>query len=855
MGGERVNRKECVDKIATYLQANKWNNASWAGVSLSSDDCKQVVPVYSTPELQGNENLKKLQQLFNNKVGKKNPLTGNAYSFNLTVRFSMESDANVYANKDNSLHWYDGQGIIPQNDELILWIVQTAAGKYKIKTILFGNNINKNITTAYTSFGSAVNWEAKTLIEKIATIDYIITDTYATILYDVLDGVASGIKWAQIPEEFYDCQKIPQYNKLYAEIFFLLDISKYFENYLIDELKTTYPNFKTKWDGVNSQQIKFAFFCGMYNGLIDVVASVPEFINLFVTPLSSKASDAVTSKFQQFAELQLEERDANGNVIKNTCNKTDLRCKAKELIKQGLYDQFLNFENKPCEVAQNIGSVIGPIVVLLIGDAAAGETVFAKLGNQAFKLLKFCDNFTDFFRYTGFAFKYVKVGAGKFFLILGNGANDVIKQISDDVFRIKLGAGIFVDCRIQEVEKLMSKFGIQNVPDFALIDINGRTVIVKMSDIVEDSKVSGFSNSLVNKLGISKNLIEELNKTYKITLTSIEKMALSEKTATQLLNVLKKIGTTDQAVIDAFIKDISNNIEFAKLFTEVGNNSDELLQIWKVLQAKDIKFARIAPKLLQKLSDLTPAAREIITDFTDKSATESTLKKFLEDIDDDFLGFINDPANEKIVKGFVAHKTLTDADYKVVAEFYRDLLAEGVKEGNWGKAKGWIERSSWLAKRQQYFDLGDKFEKAIEEFLTNINSDVYRKLKAKIPDLDNRAILKQVYFCINGKTDCTGVGEYFIADLVFVKEVEDVITGRKYLDVIIADSKLSLSTSFTDNQKVAQKLSGFAIRQYKRENIIRGVIPNGFEKTKDVVKNGDFVKIYSDGTGVFKDIN
>jgi hypothetical protein len=148
--------------------------------------------------------------------------------------------------------------------------------------------------------------------------------------------------------------------------------------------------------------------------------------------------------------------------------------------------------------------------------------------------------------------------------------------------------------------------------------------------------------------------------------------------------------------------------------------------------------------------------------------------------------------------------------------------------------------------------LGKKFEEKIRDDLKQQTSDVYQALKAKIADLDQRAIFYQMYLCINGTTDCVKEKEYFIADFVFVKKMVDP-EGNEYWDVIVADTKLSSSTDFTENQKAARSLSSYHLRTLGVEKIAGPDLGLGFITGTNITRNSDFdfIKIYSDGTGKF----
>lgn len=73
-------------------------------------------------------------------------------------------------------------------------------------------------------------------------------------------------------------------------------------------------------------------------------------------------------------------------------------------------------------------------------------------------------------------------------------------------------------------------------------------------------------------------------------------------------------------------------------------------------------------------------------------------------------------------------------------------------------------------------------------------------------------------FCINQGTFCTKEGEYFIADFVFIKKVKNALNQDEW-DVVIADTKLSEGTSFTDNQKKSYGYEQLLCKIYKNSAI------------------------------------
>ena len=116
-----------------------------------------------------------------------------------------------------------------------------------------------------------------------------------------------------------------------------------------------------------------------------------------------------------------------------------------------------------------------------------------------------------------------------------------------------------------------------------------------------------------------------------------------------------------------------------------------------------------------------------------------------------------------------------------------------------------------------------------------------------------RRTLSQVQFCVPGKKrPCNAKGEYFIADLVFVKYDR----RGTVVDMVVADSKLSLGTKLTDGQELAkngigQKLTvrsaGFVQDALKKE------LPKPINQGTGI-KIDSFLKIYGDGAGKYRGI-
>ncbi|WP_278537205.1 hypothetical protein [Prevotella denticola] len=203
----------------------------------------------------------------------------------------------------------------------------------------------------------------------------------AIILYEVADLLDQGIEYLKIPESVWSCNnKSNVYKKVIS--------------YLLD---TQFPVLIGN-DFIGNklnEESKFAFVCGLWDGTVDIVQSVPQLVKLLTCVLHEDCRESASSKWESFKNAVIE--DESGHVL---CHQDEYFCKAMQMISLALSE--LVADN--CKVAYTVGSVVGPIAVVCIGDVAAGETVLTRLGSvgsglkYAIKGLQLCDKVTDITR-------------------------------------------------------------------------------------------------------------------------------------------------------------------------------------------------------------------------------------------------------------------------------------------------------------------------------------------------------------------------------------------------------------------------------------------------------------------------
>ncbi|OCB74411.1 hypothetical protein [Flavobacterium crassostreae] len=309
-----------------------------------------------------------------------------------------------------------------------------------------------------------------------------------------------------------------------------------------------------------------------------------------------------------------------------------------------------------------------------------------------------------------------------------------------------------------------------------------------------------------------------------------------------------------------FINSISAQCWFKELLIETNSNaklsayfknaSKEEFNAYKTLQTNGSKYIKTNPTYIEKFSKLSPENQAKIALFNDDKVG-STLTKFLDDCDTDFLIYINNPENLIQVKGFLAHKTgmLSTEESEKLAEMLRRL-----DEIPSDKARKWLDYGANQAVFKTNREAGTAFGNLIKTQLSDANSEAYTTLAKHLNDLnpkinlDEYSIYSQVQLCLT--KNCIDKGQFWIPDFMLVKVSQDGL-GKDFLETIIIDSKLSGSTGWTPNQNTAKKMDGWSIKAIGNEALIKGSRIEDFDVKSSITKNGDFIKLYSE-SGILK---
>ncbi|ATA76487.1 fibronectin type III domain-containing protein [Capnocytophaga canimorsus] len=301
------------------------------------------------------------------------------------------------------------------------------------------------------------------------------------------------------------------------------------------------------------------------------------------------------------------------------------------------------------------------------------------------------------------------------------------------------------------------------------------------------------------------------------------------KTEPAVVLVAKKADNADGfELIYKSVNDIQAN-EFHVATSIDGRQSQEFLeQTQKYLDKNAIKKQVDG---LAKAKSLSPTLSKWVDEIKDVS-----LRRKIENLNADDLAKLEKDFLSKS-NGNELKKLITTADdldkWKLLKDDPHYAFELAQENPNWEK---WAKSNFF----KEVTKKGKEFEKLCLNELKNKSSQVYKSLKSRISDLDERTILTNVELCISGKYPCKEVGEYFKPDFVAVKKVFD--GDVEFLDIIIIDSKLSKTSPWTANQKEAQKIFDYVVKSSGKK--MQGNL-NLVEK-EFVQRNSQFIKIYKE---------
>ncbi|MFT3737202.1 MAG: hypothetical protein QM786_00410 [Breznakibacter sp.] len=342
------------------------------------------------------------------------------------------------------------QSLAPPTGEVKIWLHKTDEG-WELKSELpqtineFKNLEDKQGSKIYdmAKFAGGLALEA--------------VDIVATAYYEIYDATAKGVRKLRIPNYAWD-DTDPEYSRMYAYVYkFVLTgidpvrnvITYAASETLANEIQTQAPQVAAVLRKFGDGRIEFAFMCGVWNGAVETVASVPDLLKLLVAPMSSKGRDDFSKMYTSLRDFKLEE---NGKVIDS-----GVWC----AISTGFKQQF----NTDLKIAEGTGEMAF-VVALCFIDPAAIESAGAKTFAQVIKVLQKLDSFSETLNPATYAIRFTKDLTGK---LLNNTRNRVCAVIKEGVLKAKA---------ISSKGKIIKEFN-EKLDDIALKAENGEIKALK----------------------------------------------------------------------------------------------------------------------------------------------------------------------------------------------------------------------------------------------------------------------------------------------------------------------------------------------------------------------------------------
>ncbi|MEP6930837.1 MAG: polymorphic toxin-type HINT domain-containing protein, partial [Flavobacterium sp.] len=234
---------------------------------------------------------------------------------------------------------------------------------------------------------------------------------------------------------------------------------------------------------------------------------------------------------------------------------------------------------------------------------------------------------------------------------------------------------------------------------------------------------------------------------------------------------------------DEFFEDFGGNITLLEKF----DKGELSYQSWSKLNNAGSKFVKTSVTYLEKFSKLSPEVQSLVCKLTD-GASGSTLTKFLDDCDADFVILLN--SDNRFAEAIVGHKNkFTRADYENFADDIGELTSSSSKE----KLETWINRSSKLSNFGEVVALGNSLSKNITDAIKlksgKLFEDLAENLGLTTKELELYDVLTEV--------PLVTTGGFMKADVLLIKKN----ALGKIEDTIIIENKLSQGTALTKRQK------------------------------------------------------
>jgi hypothetical protein len=229
-------------------------------------------------------------------------------------------------------------------------------------------------------------------------------------VYEIADFAANGVRTLRIPAYVWDCGS-GDYDPRYAKIYGYVTLP------LTAHMDLLESSIQTVWEvDLPDSETELAFICGLWNGLIEIVASVPELVKivgLFDTELRNQFLDQIQA-LRDYKRYDAENQDTVRGVTR-------------------AFMDLFNAEfdrNNSCKFTHSISEYGLSIVIGFVSPGSTGSRAVGT-ANRFLVLIKAMDDLAGHLLSMGLKVRYIARGVE----IISAAGNDVMMTVKDGVFR------------------------------------------------------------------------------------------------------------------------------------------------------------------------------------------------------------------------------------------------------------------------------------------------------------------------------------------------------------------------------------------------------------------------------------
>ncbi|MFA9390118.1 MAG: hypothetical protein ACERKD_09940 [Prolixibacteraceae bacterium] len=484
------------------------------------------------------------------------PITYNEETYHSTSAVFIYSDETT-----STTDIQFAESFVPENGEIIIW-VEKNGNSFELKS---------DIPSFVGEATKLTDVEIREQIINQIFDDYSSSlsswDNVATALYEFFDATRKGIRRFRFPEYVWNCNDEDNYRPaiFWAYQHFISSVKSNSDKYksmggsMIEyELTSAFPGLKEAIESIDDPQAEFAFYCGVWHGIVETIAAVPEIGAVLTGALSG---DAV----QQFGEVL---------VALNRYESEDGKTGVGAALENGIFQSV----NGNCKLSELGGEIIFVVALSTINPAAL-ESVAGPALAKIIRVLQVFDEIAD--AIPGYALKFATNGIAS----LSDDAGRLIVRMADDAYvgkALRLSDYEIVDLpsnRLSEISPVISEGKVD-------LEINGnnyRLIDQEFADLIL-SVHSKFGRSTISLLADAyRDNIERIVTRYGLSLDEFEELIQRPKEGviinTDLYGQIDYLTSEELSIIESIRSEVTFTLDENTIFEKAITEADYLRYI------------------------------------------------------------------------------------------------------------------------------------------------------------------------------------------------------------------------------------------------------------------------------------